>query len=186
MKELPGPARQEGLSKMAIGLKRGFWTVLQAILAFTLASTSLHAEDLKKLLGGLDEVRIGVAELDEDAKTCGLTEELIKNTTALTLKENTPIKIIEGNSADKADIYVRISTTYIPKIDLCLSGIDLTVRKLVDVKDKENAVTGLVAIWDASNLSSGKRDGYPIWFQKSLSDGLNQLASDWFLQNYIH
>jgi hypothetical protein len=156
-----------------------------ATLAFTLASMSVHAEDIKKLLGGVNEIRIGVAELDEDAKTCGLTEELIKSTTALTLKENTPIKIIEGNSADKADIYVRISTTYIPRIDLCLSGIELAVRKLVDVKYKESTVTGLVTILDASNWSSGKRDGYPIWFKKSLSEGLNQLASDWFLQNYI-
>jgi hypothetical protein len=83
---------------------------------------SLHAEDLKKLLSGANEVRIGVAELDEDAKTCGLTEELIKRTTALTLKENTPIKLIEGNSEDRADIYVRISTTSIPVLDLCISA----------------------------------------------------------------
>jgi hypothetical protein len=156
-----------------------------ATLAFTLASMSLHAEDLRKLLGGLDEVQIGVAELDDDAKTCGLTEELIKRTTALTLKENTPIKIIEGKSADKADIYVRISTTYIPKIDLCLSGIELAVRKLVTLKDNEKTIAGLVTIWDVSNVSSGIRDGYPGWLQKNLSEGLKQLASDWFLQNYI-
>ena len=156
-----------------------------ATLTFTLASMSLHAEDLKKLLSGVNEVRIGVAELDEDAKTCGLTEESIKSATELTLKESTPIKIIEGSSAYNADIYVRISTTYIAELDLCISGIELAVRKLVDVKDKEKTVPGLVKIWDASNLSSGKRDGYPTWLQKSLSEGLNQLASDWFLQNYI-
>ena len=103
-------------------VKKRLWIILQTTLAFSLASMSLYADDLKKLLGGVNEVRIGVADLDRDAITCGLTKELIKNTTALSLKADTPIKIIEGNSTDTADIYVRISTTYIPEIDLCISG----------------------------------------------------------------
>ena len=187
MKELPGPARQEGLSKRAMGVKRRFWTVLQATLAFTLVSMSVQAEGLVQLLHGLNEVEVGIADLDEDAKTCGITKELIKNTVALALKENTPIKVIDENSRGgyAADIYVRISTTYIPNVDLCLRGIELAVRKLVTLKDNEKTIAGLVTIWDVNNLSSGIRDGYPGWLQKNLSEGLELLASNWFSQNYI-
>ena len=56
-----------------------------------------------------------------------------------------------------ADIYVRISTTYIPNVDLCLRGIELAVRKLVTLKDNEKTIAGLVTIWDVSNLSSGNK-----------------------------
>ena len=82
------------------------------------ASMSVRAESLVQLLHGLNEVEISVADLDEDAKTCGITKELIKNTVALALNENTSIKVIDENSEGgyAADIYVRISTTYIPKI----------------------------------------------------------------------
>ena len=82
MKELPG-SRQEGLSNMAMGVKRRFWTVLQATLAFTLVSMSVQAEGLVQLLHGLNEVEVGIADLDEDAKTYGITKELIKNNVAL-------------------------------------------------------------------------------------------------------
>ena len=79
---------------------------------------SVRAESLVQLLHGLNEVEISVAGLDEDAKTCGITRELIKDTVALALKENTPIKVIDENSEGgyAAGIYVRISTTYIPKV----------------------------------------------------------------------
>jgi hypothetical protein len=42
-----------------------------------------------------------------------------------------------------------------------------------------------VTIWDLSNLSSGIRDGYPGWLLKDLSKDLEQLALNWFSQNYI-
>jgi hypothetical protein len=94
---------------MAMGVKRRFWTVLQATPAFTLVSMSVQTEGLVQLLHGLNEVEIGIADLDEDAKTCGITQELIKNNIALALKENTPIKVIDENSRGgyAADIYVR-------------------------------------------------------------------------------
>jgi len=40
---------------------------------------SVRAESLVQLLHGLNEVEISVADLDEDAKTCGITKELIKD-----------------------------------------------------------------------------------------------------------
>jgi len=53
------------------------------------------------------------------------------------------------------------------------------------LKDNEKTIPGLVTIWDVSNLSSGTRDGYSGWLQQNPSEGLEQLASAWFSQNYI-
>lgn len=44
---------------------------------------------------------------------------------------------------------------------VCLSSIELGVKKVVDLKDREKTVTGLVTIWNAGNLSSGNRYDYP-------------------------
>jgi hypothetical protein len=177
-------------AKVPRGIKKRFWIFLQTTLALSLASVPVYAdtsvpinaENLTKLLRGITEVGIMVDHLDEDTRTCGITEDLVKSTTELTLKKNIPVTITDVFHSN-ADVYVRITTNYIEQVDVCLSSVEMEVKKLVSLKDGNKTVTGLVTIWSAGNLSSGNRPDYPSWFQENLSKGLTQLSSDWLLQN---
>jgi pyocin large subunit-like protein len=172
------------------GIKKRFWIFLQTTLAFTVAnvpvcadpSVPINAEDLSKLLRGITEVGIMVDHLDEDTRTCGITEDLVKSTIEHTLKKNIPVTITDVFQSN-ADVYIKITTNYIAQVDVCLSSIEMEIKKLVGLEDGNNTVTGLVTIWSAGNLSSGSRPNYPRWFQENLSKGLTQLSSDWLLQN---
>jgi hypothetical protein len=134
---------------------------------------------------GINEVKILIEDLDDDARYCGIEREIVRQS-ILTQLRNTTIDLSEESSAPA--LYVNISTLSYPSSRLCVATVSLSLRATVVPalsihREMSPKFIFGARIWFRGGILSGSRAD----FQKMIYDQValltDQFINDWTYDN---
>jgi len=137
-----------------------------------------QASDVKALRG-LQSVSLLVEELPPGAQTCGVDEQIIKNSIAYPLA-NSRLKIIHSDAG--ATLYVQITTIFAKDVSVCTSSINVEVyaTQMVALEDTGNEQFVKIVLWqDSGNLLLSGRNGHREQLKSALEERAKKLVVDW-------
>jgi len=119
---------------------------------FIQSATACKAEWKVTPFKGLESIGVFISSLDDDAKKAGFTEEELKNSIELKLRQN-GIKVSDTNDFDDSEpsfLYLRLNVMYIEKDAHYVYGIDLCFVQPVRLLRNDNVL--IAKTWDQNYL----------------------------------
>ena len=148
--------------------------VVLGSIFFPVAVVHTQSDAHRETLRGIGPVRVAIERMNPDAERDGLTEQSLKTTVELRLRQN---GIPLGDVASPF-LYVRVSTR--ERGDLYAYSIDAELRQLVTVPNGRMVIAptwfiaGLIGSVGSNNLQN---------LRDSVLDGVDEFSNDYLAMN---
>jgi hypothetical protein len=158
-------------------------SLLALSCAIALNLSSAQAEPNGNLRG-LKKVYMLIENVDEDARHCGLTKEMLRSAAMYPLSSSA-LQIVSDLSSRVPTYYIQTGTLF--ESGRCYSTINLLVYSLQREKlDFENIETFLpVAIWKTGWLGFSSINAHEKLVREKIEELTKILITDWNLDNKI-
>jgi hypothetical protein len=174
------PLRQNNLVHPPTKAKclKGTLLMKQWIVAvlFSMVSASAWAQQ-DQALRGIASVNLVIEELDEDAKTCGVTESVLDTSVRFVLSQSR-IKI---NSSASSYIYINVNVMSLTSSDSCVYNYSVSFNS--SVKVVANNVFAIAETWSKGGISVYRRSETPRRVAENIERVTKSLVVEWSKAN---
>jgi len=154
--------------------------LLTSLVLFCVASVSGQShprEYQRKVLVGINAVRVVVEGLDSDAVHFGLSKDRLRTLTELRLRQSG----ISVSPDARPFVYVRVNLLKLDGVRGCAAHVDVRVRALVQLV--HSSKTAFAAIWSEGTVLIGPSSSCKQHVEDALGELLDLFANDYLAAN---
>ena len=158
---------------------RWTWAIVCSVLC-AVPKAAVAAGELM----GISRLELTIESLDDDNRTCGVTEDVI--TRALTYPiSGSRLRLERVNNFKHPYLYVNITTIFMRSAQNCASSVNVQLRanQTVLIEASRNSVFTKVLLWSQGSIYTSSADRHGRQIQEGLEDVAKKLVTDWNLDN---